>query len=106
MINDYPVLIFFLIFASLIGILVLGYLATNNKFPQPLLKRAKTIYSLFSAAVLMLFVGGIIYAFGYEIVEKSGWIPRTREVPVYVKTQGWVTGEIRTCASFVSKEKK
>jgi hypothetical protein len=38
------------------------------------------------------------------IIEKSGWIPRTREIPVYVKAQRWVTGEIKTCESLATRE--
>jgi hypothetical protein len=52
MMNDYPVLIFCLIFGGLIGFLVLGYLVSNNKLKPPLLKPAKAIYTLFSVALL------------------------------------------------------
>src|SRR5580700_1035225 len=106
MIDDYPVLIFCVTLGALIGFLVLGYLAVNNKLPQPFLKPAKVIYAIFSVAVLLLIVGGIVYALVDEVVEKSGWIPRTREVSVYVKAENWMTGEIRACVSFESKEKK
>ncbi len=106
MINDYPVLIFCLIFGGLIGMLVLGYLATNNKLKPPFLKPAKVVYATFSVCVLLLIGAGVVYAVVDEVVGKSGWIPRTREIPVYVKAQDWVRGEIKSCVSFASKERK
>jgi hypothetical protein len=106
MINDYPVLIFCLILAGLLGFLVLGYLVSNNKLKPPLLKPAKAIYTLFSVTFVLLIVTGIVYALIDEFVEKSGWIPRTREVSVYVKAENWMTGEIKSCASLASKERK
>ena len=102
MLNDYPVLFACLFTCGLIGFLVLGYLVSNNKLKPPLLKPAKAIYTLFSVAFVLLIVGGIVYAF----VEGSGWIPRTREVSVYVKPENWMTGEIKSCASLQSKEKE
>jgi len=106
MINDYPVFIFCLVSGGLIGMLVLGYLATNNKLKPLFLKPAKAIYTIFSVSVLLLIAVAVAYTVVDGIIEKYGWIGRTREVPVYVKVQSWVTGEIRTCVSFASKEKK
>jgi len=102
MLNDYPVLIACLIFGGLIGFMVLGYLVSNNKLKPPLLKPATAIYTFFSVAFVLLIVGGIAYLF----VENSGWIPRTREVSVYVKPENWMTGEIKSCASLQSKERE
>lgn len=106
MINDYPVLIFCLIFGGLIGMLVLGYLATNNKLKPPFLRPAKVIYATFSFCVLLLIAAGVVYAIVDAVIEKSGWISRTREVSVYVKSETWMTGEIKSCSSLASKEKK
>ena len=82
------------------------YLATNNKLKPPFLKPAKTIYTIYSAAILLFITGGLVYVILDEIIEKSGWIPRTREVSVYVKSENWMIGEIKPCASLASKEKK
>jgi len=88
-------------FGGLIGFLVLGYLVSNNKLKPPFLEPASAIHTLFSVVFVLLVVGGIVYAF----VEESGWIPRTREVSVYVKPENWMTGEIKSCDSLQSKEK-
>jgi hypothetical protein len=106
MMNKYSVLVFCLIFGGLIGFLVLGYLATNNKFPKSFLKPAKTIYATLSAVLLLSVGGGIVYEISCTVLEKSGWIPRTRQVSVYVKPESWMTGEIKVCDSLESKEKK
>ena len=99
---DYTLLIVYLIVGGLIGFPVLGYLLSNNKLKPPFLKPAKAIHTFFSVAFVLLVVGGIVYAF----VEESSWIPRTREVSVYVKPENWMTGEIKSCASAQSKEKE
>jgi hypothetical protein len=99
---DYPVLLVCLCFGGLIGFLVLGYLVSNNKLKPPFLKPAKVVDTLFSVSFMLLIVGGIVYLF----VENSGWIPRTREVSVYVKPENWIVGEIKSCASLQSKEKE
>jgi hypothetical protein len=100
--NDSGVLIVCLVFGGLIGFMVLGYLVSNKKLKPPLLKPANAIYTLFSIAFVLLIVGGIVYLF----LENSGWIPRTREVSVYVKPENWMTGEIKSCASLQSKERE
>ncbi len=99
---DYTLLIVCLVFGGLIGFMVLGYLVSNNKLKPPLLKPAKALYTLFSVTFVLLIVVGIIYAF----VEESSWIPRSREVSVYVKPENWMTGEIKSCASLQSREKE
>jgi len=106
MIEQYPVLFFSLFMGGLIGFLVLGYLATNNKLKPPFLTPAKVIYTIFSLAICLLIVGGVAYALIDEVWDKSGWIPRTREVSIYVKPESWMAGEIKMCASLVSKERK
>jgi hypothetical protein len=100
MLNDYPVLFFCLFVGGLLGFLVLGYLVTNNKLKPPLLQPAKVIYTLFRVAFFLLVFGVFLYAF----VENSGWLPRMREVSVYVKPENWMTGEIKSCASLASRE--
>jgi hypothetical protein len=106
MLNDYPVLTMCLIVGAIIGFLVLGYFVSNKKLKSPFARPAEAIYTIISAAFFLLIVGSVVYAAIDEITEKSGWIPRTRDVLVYVKAQTWVTGEIKTCASFASQEKK
>jgi hypothetical protein len=100
--EDYPALLLCLIVGGIVGILVLGYLATNNKLKPPLLKPAKAIYYTFSLGVLLLIVGAVVSG----VIEESGWIPRTREISVYLRVTDWMTGEIKTCISAATKEKQ
>jgi hypothetical protein len=104
MINEYPVTIFVLIMLGMVSFLVLGWLVTNNKLKPPYQEPASRVYWLLSTGVIVLLIGMIAVVTVMGIVEKSGWIPRTREVPVYAKAQTWVQGEIRTCETFASKQ--
>jgi len=80
--------------AGLIGILVIGYFVTNNKLKPPLLRPATILWHGFIGLYLLL----VLVVIGYAVNE-SGWIPRTREVLVWVKAQPWMIGEIKTCVS-------
>jgi hypothetical protein len=105
MFNDYPVTIFCLIFGGMIAFLALGYLVSNNKLKPPYAKPLGRVYYVLSTGVIFALVGMMAVATIMVIVEQSGWIPRTREVPVYAKASGWVQGEIKTCETFASKQK-
>lgn len=65
---DSTLLIVLLVVVGIIGFLVLGYLATNDKLPKPLLKPAKAIHTTLSLLVLLLIAGAVVYGF----VEESG----------------------------------
>jgi len=80
--------------AGLIAILVIGYLVTNNKLKPPFLRPATILWHGFIGLYLLL----VLVVIGYAVNE-SGWIPRTREVLVWVKAQHWMAGEIKTCES-------
>jgi hypothetical protein len=49
-------------------------------------------------------VAGFIFA-AFEGGIESGWLPRTREVVMYVRSEQWMMGEQKTCYSFSTKEK-
>lgn len=88
-----------------IGLLVLNYLADNGKLRQPLLQRAqrtvKAVSRVFGTVFLLLAVVGTVYWY----VNDSGWLPRTREVVVYVHASNWITGELKICTSSSTEEK-
>jgi hypothetical protein len=83
----------------MLAFIVLGYLSTNDKLPARYLKPAKKLYRVLSICVFVALGGLMAMATIMTIITESGWIPRNREVNVYLGKQPWMTGEIKTCDS-------
>ena len=102
---DWEVVLIFAVPASLIAWLVTGYLVTNNKLQPPFLKPAQIFYYSICACYGLAILGGIGYAAVHYYTNESGWVPRNREIEVYVHASNWVVGELKICRSLPTEDK-
>jgi hypothetical protein len=91
--------------AALIGLLVLTYVVDKKKLRPSLLQPVQKIVKLVWGIILTIFALFAIAATIDWYVNDSGWLPRTRDIDVYVRTSDWVTGESKMCSSATTKEK-
>jgi hypothetical protein len=105
MLNDYSITIVTVILVGIFSFLVLGYLVSNDKLKGRFAKPLAKLYRVLSTLVILTVVGMMAVVTVMGIVEESGWIPRTREVPVYARVSGWIQGEIKTCETLATKQR-
>jgi hypothetical protein len=58
------------------------------------------LMSVGKVLVFLMFAVGI-----YDGLDKSGWLPRNREVKMYTNTVGWINGESKMCFSYPKDNK-
>lgn len=88
----------------LIGVPVLGYLVSNNLLKPPIQRPATRIWKSIKFVFYLLLGVGIAFAV-FEKMADSGWVPRAREVLVYVHVRNWATGEIKACVSLAKVQR-
>jgi len=93
------------IFPAIICYVALSYLVSNKILKPPLFKPAQVIVNTVSIGFRLLILGAIGYALFDWYVTESGWMPRTREIEVYVHASNWVAGELKICHSFSTGRK-